>query len=320
MNVAVLDSFPPELESVAAASPRATFYHTDLWLRALATAYPRMALRCLVARDGGDIVGYLPFFTVRRGPFRASWSLPFGTYGGPVSAAGDAVDRELVRAFRNRLGEAGTLEVGWVDFGDVADDGGEVEACETHVVDLSPGFDTVWRERFDKPRRRRVRRAEEQGVLIRRAGSGDDVHRFFEVYRARLRGWESDAGHPEVLFRELVARGTDDRVRLYLALHEGEVVGGHLNFYYKESVIAWYGMASTRGDDLHAGTLLYATAMREACEGGFTSFNLGASLGKESLIEYKQSLGGVARRYRIVRYRRLAGRVVAALRNLRSGR
>jgi lipid II:glycine glycyltransferase (peptidoglycan interpeptide bridge formation enzyme) len=101
---------------------------------------------------------------------------------------------------------------------------------------------------------------------------------------------------------------------MYLAVHEGNVVGGHVNFYYKEDVTAWYGMASERGDQFNAGTLLYATAMREACAEGYRSYNLGASLGKASLIEFKRSLGGVSYEYRTVRHRSLAGRVVAALR------
>jgi CelD/BcsL family acetyltransferase involved in cellulose biosynthesis len=316
MNIAVIDSFPPELEAVADAAPRATFYHTGTWLHALAAAYPRMTLHCLVATDGNDTVGYLPFFVTRRGPFKTEWSLPFGTYGGPVGVGGDGVDRRLIDAFRERLSDRRTVESGWVDFHNALADGGHGTESETHIVDLSVGYDVLWRDGFDKPRRRRVRRAEEQGVVIRRATGDADVGRFVDVYRGRLKEWDTSEGHPETLFHDLVTRGAGGRVRLHLAVVGDDVVGGHLNFYYKEAVIAWYGMASTRGDALHAGTLLYATCMREACDGGFRSYNLGASLGKRSLIEYKQSLGGVLYRYRTVRRRRLAGNAAAWLRRL----
>lgn len=315
MKVAVVDTFPPELDAVADASPHATFYHTNAWLSSLAQAYPRLRPRCLVA--DGDARGFLPYFVAKRGPFEALWSLPFGTYGGPVGDEG--ASRELLDAFRREGQRRRVLEVGWVDFRNAFDAEGEVETGRTHVVDISAGFDAVWRDRFDKPRRRRVRRAEEMGVVVRRAASEDDVTRFFDVYRARLEGWDERGGHPEALFRGLVARG-GERVRLYVAEHEGNVVGGHVNFYYKDDVTAWYGMASRAGDELHAGTLLYATAMREACEAGFRSYNLGASLGKASLEEYKRSLGGEPYEYRIVRQRRFAGRVVAALRGWRRSR
>jgi CelD/BcsL family acetyltransferase involved in cellulose biosynthesis len=148
---------------------------------------------------------------------------------------------------------------------------------------------------------------------VRRGEGAGDVARFVEVYRDRLRDWDTGRGHPEDLFFRLVERG-GERVRLYLAMHGGIVVGGHLNFYYKEDVIAWYGMTSTQAGDTQAGTLLYSTCIREACEAGFTGYNLGASLGKRSLIEYKESLGGTVRPYRMLRCRRLGGRVAAMLR------
>jgi CelD/BcsL family acetyltransferase involved in cellulose biosynthesis len=135
---------------------------------------------------------------------------------------------------------------------------------------------------------------------------------FMQVYRERLQGWKSNGGHPETLFFALIEHGGDS-VRLYVAEHEGVIVGGHLNFYYKDAVIAWYGMTSARAGDTQAGTLLYSVCMREACEAGFRTYNLGASLGKRSLIEYKESLGGAPHSYRMLRRRRL-GRVAALVR------
>jgi CelD/BcsL family acetyltransferase involved in cellulose biosynthesis len=320
MNIAVLDSLPPELDALADAAPRATFYQTRVWLESFAVAYPRMALRCLVATEASTLRGYLPFFVSRRGPFRTCWSLPFGTYGGPVSDDGD-VDRALLGAFRRELSRRNVIEAGWVDFHNGAPDSDAAsETALTHIVDLRGGFDAVWNRGFDKPRRRRVRRAEEQGVEVRRARGEDDVHGFLDVYRQRLDAWNTGGGHPGELFLDLVRRGEGKRTALFVATHEGKVVGGHLNLYHRASVIAWYGMASARGDELNAGTLLYARCIRDACESGHTDYNLGASLGKRSLIEYKESLGGVEYRYRILRHRRLAGRIAGALRGLRAGR
>jgi CelD/BcsL family acetyltransferase involved in cellulose biosynthesis len=320
MTIEQLDSLPPEIDAFSDAAPRATFYHTRVWLQSLAAAYPRLTARCLAAREGGTLAGYLPYFVARRGPLRTVWSLPFGTYGGPVST-GAETDRALLAAFRRELDRPGTLEAGWVDFHNRApDDGAATETATTHILDLTGGFGAVWSGRFDKPRRRRVRRAEEQGVDVRPAAGDEDVRRFVDVYRQRLDAWHAASGHPERLFAELVTRGAGGRVRLFVATCAGEVVGGHLNLYHGRSVIAWYGMASARGDELNAGTLLYARCIQDACDAGYADYNLGASLGKRSLVEYKESLGGVAYRYRIVRHRRLAGRLAGALRALGGGR
>jgi hypothetical protein len=315
MRIVVLDTFPLELDAVADASPRATFYHTSAWLESLAESYPKLRLGCLVAEEEGRPVAYLPYCAARRGPFESLWSLPFGTYGGPVGS--EPALAPLFAAYRGLGEKRSVIEVGWVDYHRQFDaPAGATQSIMNHVVDIAPGFDTVWRERFDKPRRRRARRAEEMGVSVRRASGMDDVGRFYQVYRSRLEAWEERTGHPEALFRGLIARG-GTRVRLYLAEHAGEVVGGHFNFYYKDDVTAWYGMASRHGDELHAGTLLYATAMREACDDGFRTYNLGASLGKSSLEEYKRSLGGEPHHYTVACERKLAGRVAARLRGWR---
>ncbi|HXV12882.1 MAG TPA: GNAT family N-acetyltransferase [Candidatus Krumholzibacteria bacterium] len=318
MRVVVVDTFPPELDAVADASARATFYHTSTWLTSLAGAYPRLRLRCLLAEEGGRALAYLPYFTTRRGPFESLWSLPFATYGGPVGDPTAAA--ELLAAYSRQLERRNVLEVNWVDYYNAFEPaGGEVEIALTHVVDIAPGFDVVWRERFDSSRRRRARRAEEAGVVVRRATEASDVRSFVEVYRSRLERWEARSGHPEALFQSLLARG-GERVGLYLATHQGDVVGGQINFYHRDTVTSWYGMASPRGNELHAGVLLYATFLREACEAGFGACNLGASLGKESLIAFKRALGGEPHEYRSVTHRRRVGRLLAAARAWRRSR
>ncbi|MCI0452742.1 MAG: GNAT family N-acetyltransferase [Candidatus Latescibacteria bacterium] len=318
MRVVVADTFPPELDAVADASAGATFYHTSGWMSSLAGAYPRLRLRCLLAEEDGRAIAYLPYFATRRGPFESLWSLPFATYGGP--AGDERATGELLAAYRRQLERRSVLEVNWVDYHNAFDPaGGEVEPALTHVVDISQGFDVVWRERFDTSRRRRARRAEEAGVVVRRATAAADVRAFFDVYRSRLERWDASSAHPEALFQSLLARG-GKRVGLYLAVHDGEVVGGQFNFYHRDTVTSWYGMASTRGNELHAGVLLYATFMREACEAGFAACNLGASLGKESLIAFKRALGGDPHAYRAVTHRRRVGRLLAAARAWRRSR
>lgn len=312
MRIERLDAWSGELDQLAAGASQSTFYHTGAWLRSLADAYPRMALRVLRADENSAPLAFLPYFESRRGPLRTLWSLPFGTYGGP---AGDArACAALWDEFRSLSTSPGVIDVGCVDRdATLAAEGWENTELSTHVVDISRGFDHLWHHQFDKPRRRRVRRAEEAGVTVRHGDRAGDMAAFIQVYRERLQGWKSEGGHPEALFVALAQHGGAS-VRLYVAEHEGAVVGGHLNFYYKDAVIAWYGMTSARAGDTQAGTLLYSVCMREACENGYRTYNLGASLGKRSLIEYKESLGGTPHRYLMLRRRRLGGRVAALLR------
>ena len=315
MRVAIVDTFPPELDAVADASPRATFYHTAAWLSSLAEAYPRMRCALLVAE--GDARAFLPYFVARRGPFEALWSLPFGTYGGPVGD--EAASRELLAAFRREGERRRVLEVGWVDFRNAFGAGGEVETDRTHVVDISGGFDAVWRDRFDKPRRRRVRRAEEMGVVVRRAASEDDMAASSRSIASAWPGGTSAAVTPRRCFAgwsRAVASACASTSPSTRATWSAVTSTSTIRTMSRRGT-AWPRAPATNS---RPGRCCTPPRMREACEAGFRSYNLGASLGKASLVEYKQSLGGEPYQYRIVRHRRLAGRVAAALRGWRRSR
>jgi CelD/BcsL family acetyltransferase involved in cellulose biosynthesis len=118
-----------------------------------------------------------------------------------------------------------------------------------------------------------------------------------------------------MLFLELLERGGDS-VRLYVAEHDGQIVGGHFNFCYRDTVTAWNGVTTPESNHLQPGTLLYMHCLQEACSEAFKWYNLGGSLGKQSLIEFKESLGGTLHRYSLYRRRSLLGRLVARFKEM----
>jgi len=318
MHVEISEKLPGGVEELAHASSRATFYHGRTWLESVAAAHPRMVLRCVVARRGSDLLGYLPFFILRYGPFQRAWSLPFGTYGGPVAVEGEA-EAALLVCYARLTRDLRTLEAGWVDFAGTGLAWGTGAPAQTHLVDLSAGFDALWKDRFARKRRQYARGAERSGVTVTRSLDSCDVRAYYRVYAARLARLGARSPHPERLFTELFARGGEG-VRVYLARRQGEVVGGHFNFYHRDSVIAWYNVTTPAGDDLRAGSLLYATCMRDACADGFRTYNLGGSLGKASLIRYKESLGGEPYNYTTHRRFGRLGRLAWGVARARRGR
>ncbi len=309
MRVEWVEGFCAEAFALAARAPEATFYHTHAWSAALVRAFARMRAGALLVRDGGDVVGAMPFVDVHVGPAVRRWSMPLGTYGGPLTEPGlDASAREAVRRalldafFRSRRGRV--IDVGFVDFPGIGDvPGTRAVTSTTHMVALDADFDVVVRERFASDRRKRMRNARRLGVTVRRARSAADVDAFYRVYLGRVRELGGTPPHPRVLFDALLELGADGAVRLHVAEHEGRIVGGHCNFHFADTVIAWYGMVDAVGRRVQAGTLLYAECLREACEEGYRWYNLGSSAGRESLERYKESLGGVRREY-VARLRR----------------
>jgi CelD/BcsL family acetyltransferase involved in cellulose biosynthesis len=148
------------------------------------------------------------------------------------------------------------------------------------------------------------------GVSVSRGNRSDDLNRFYEIYCRRLESWWEKTHHPLKLFTELLTRGGDS-VRLYVAERDGAIVGGHFNFYWKNTVTAWNGFTVPESNQFQPGTLLYIECMKLACEEGFEVFNLGDSLGKQSLIAFKESLGGVPYSYRVFRRRSAVAQVAA---------
>lgn len=316
MRVETVDEFSDALDDIALHSPEATFYHTGAWLTALARAFPSFGLRCLVARGQTEVLGYLPFFLWKRGPVRSAWSLPFGTYGGPASAGDDGVSRALVDAY-SRLGTGrGMHEIGLVDFGNrVEIEKFRAETSSTHVVTLTGDFSDTWEKTFEKSKRRQTRKALKEGLSVAEARSPDEVSRYYAIYLQRVADWKERFRYPERLFAELFAAGGKG-VKLFVARRGDEMLGGHLNFYFREEVIAWNGVVRDTADGTQASTLLYAECMKHASESGFRSYNLGGSLGKQTLIDYKESLGGVAYRYTTYRRRSALARAAAAIKTV----
>jgi CelD/BcsL family acetyltransferase involved in cellulose biosynthesis len=319
MQTRILDRFSNDLDEVVLDSPQATFYHTGAWIDSLSLVYPGMQFRCVAVEDGGRIAGCLPFFVLKRGPARALWSLPFGTYGGPVvrgDAMGVGVEDRLLAKYASLRRGWGVQEVGLVDFSSSITEGFfSVDVSSTHILDLDGGFDAVWNDRFEKSKRRQARKAKREGLSVVEAASVSDVKNYYAIYEERSRQWGQRLRYPASLFVELFARGKGG-VRLFLAYRGSELFGGHFNFYFKDSVIAWNGVARDSGTGTQASTLLYCECIRDACERGFKRYNLGSSLGKTTLVGYKESLGATAHGYRTAIWRSVGGKITSMLMRL----
>lgn len=318
MSIELLDHYPAELDDLAGAASDASFYQTSGWIAAIGAAFPHMRPRCLVARNAGAVTGYLPFFSVRRGPMQFLHSMPFGTYGGPVVDGDEAAAGSLLDAYLNQGRRIGVLEVSWTDFWNRPVAGPEtVERHSTQVIDLTGGFESIWRDDFEKAKRRQARKAEREGLAVVDAGTDRDIDAFYAIYRDRIDEWGESFRYPRRFLGALLAAG-GPRVKLYLVKQDGDVLGGHLNFYFKDMVTAWSGVTSSDSRSSQASTYLYSYLIKRACESGFTRYNLGSSLGKRTLEEYKAALGGKSYEYCRHRLTSRAGKLVRRCRTFLS--
>jgi hypothetical protein len=301
---AELEHRPPreELERFIGSIPGATFFHTCAWLDSLEKAFGDFKALWLTAREAGVLAGAMPVVRIARGPFSYLWSLPFGTYGEPLARDRRVRDALLDEFFR--LARAPRcLAAGAVLFGEEAPPGVPrgfgVAMEECRLVPLERGFDDIWSTQWSAKRRQLARRGLDAGVVVRSLETEEEVRRFHSIYAGESRAWGGVHPYPERLFIELFRRRSGE-VLFWGAFLDGDLLGGHIDFYHGEMAQAWQGGMTERAREFETGAILIKSAMEEACRRGCRVFNLGSSGGNRGILFFKESLGGRERRYPIV--------------------
>ncbi|MDM7916502.1 MAG: GNAT family N-acetyltransferase, partial [Candidatus Eisenbacteria bacterium] len=247
-------------------------------------------------------------------------SFPF-VYGGPVprrlAATGDLLP-EAVR--RLRAGGAAFVLVA-SPFGAAADIDADAHPSDAHpsdahpstVVDASlrgariertpeithllrlPADPTVfWETILTAAKRNDVRRIGKKGVSVRRGGTEEDIESVYRFYRDSFRRWGGPPGlvYPLALYRSLVRRG-GDAVRLYLAEHEGRILGGAFVIRWNGHVHYHAGYFDHEARALRPNVLIQETVIREAIEDRFVDYDFLPSGGNAGVEAFKEGFGGV---------------------------
>jgi lipid II:glycine glycyltransferase (peptidoglycan interpeptide bridge formation enzyme) len=159
----------------------------------------------------------------------------------------------------------------------------------SHVVDLSPRFENVVGS-FRNEGRRRIRQAQENGLVVATGAGTADYEAYYRVYQAALARWGRAAIFRTSLDCILSLRERfGDAMRLWLARKDGEVVGGTIAIYDRSRVYLWQASHLESGLKLGVAYLLQHDMMRDACNRGFSEYDMGCSGGRPNLIRYKES-------------------------------
>ena len=163
--------------------------------------------------------------------------------------------------------------------------------------DLLRGFNQLWR--------RNVKKAEKAGVRVEQ-GAYDDLPVFHEVYRETA-ARDGFVPRPLGYFRTMwtAMRAEDpDRIRLYLARHEGRVLAATTLVQVGEHAWYSYGASSNEGRDVRPSNAIQWAMMRDARDAGAVVYDLRGitdTLDPEDklfgLIQFKLGTGGRAVEY-----------------------
>lgn len=294
-ELALLDRTDRRWSDYLDASPELSPFHTEWWSGFLSACYGFPTVAAVVL-DRDRVHAGLPVAIVRRHRWVA---LPFTDSCAPL---GDA--RTLGRLLESGRGRT-TIDVH-----------GELPGADArcvafnHSLALAPDPAVVYAKFHRSQVQRNIRRAEREGVEVRRATAEEDVTRTFYALHVRTR---RRLGAPvqrrrffSLLWRRVLATGNGEAL---LAFHEGRAVAGAVFIETGGTVVYKYGASDERSWHLRPNHLLFWTAIRRACSDGRTAFDFGRTdLADIGLRNFKRGWGTDERE---LRYSSLGGNLGA---------
>ncbi len=282
----------------------ATVYQTPAWLDVWKHLGADLAF---VEVDSDTMV---PFVCRGRGALRRAYSLPFDTYGGPVTARPNGPV-----SFEGTVAPLGNASARVVDFAArMASSNGAARRATSHVVDLSRGYEAA-AARYSESNHRLIRQARDHGVRIDVVEDASHVRAFHALHLrtvARYSARPLPRAFFEAAFASLVPAGL---ATFYLARHEGHVVAGNLVLRHRASSFDWMWVYDDRYLHLRSTNLMIDRAICDEAARGSRELNLGASPNERlGSVRFKQSFGAEPFEYTVFAH---TGRLVAAARRTR---
>jgi serine/alanine adding enzyme len=230
--------------------------------------------------------------------------------GGPVYEPGNELGRRAARALVARHAELMRRRAVYSQFRNAYIGTGIAEALQglgraepqrNFMIDLSEGPEPVF-SGMSSSRRKGIRRAERDGLTVRRVSSSDDIDRCYGLFTVTYRR----AGLPlfDVSLFRAAARVLGDRVRFYLAQKDEEGLAARAMLLTGHSMYDWFAGSTQDGERSKANELIVWQALREACDLGLRVFDFGEAGNPEHPYgprEFKRRFGG-----RSVDYQRTA--------------
>jgi hypothetical protein len=308
---------PAAWDALAAKAEGRTPFHTRAWARLWLAEWPDARWQAIVVRDHDAYVAALGFL-VRPSPLGSRiLSMPDGTYGGPLVAAGQSdaggLRRGLLDAYRGLATAPGVLlaQLTWLD-GVREEAGAGLEASEafTLVASIPGAFDDAlqW---LPQPVRAPVRQAERNGLTMRLARTPEDLAVFHDLVTRTARRHGGRIKSLSFYRRMLADLAPAGLARFDLVERGSEAIAAGLHLAFGGFAMNWLLASDDRHWSLRPIHLLHARVLRELGEVGFREYDFGSSpAGAEGLVHFKEAWGGARRPVLTLRRRSLLHRML----------
>ncbi len=269
----------------------ATFCHQTGWISVLESSWPHRS-RSIYAERDGDIVGVLPLFHVKSRWFGSRLvSTPGAVYGGVVADTAET-SRSLIMAAQNLALDLGVdyLELRDTPLTDEIQTGEKFQRQDLYVSFLRSIFadEEALIRSFPRDIRRMIRQGPKHG-LTSEIGREELLDDFYQVYATSVRNLGTPV-FPRKLFAEFLRR-FPDHSDILIIRQSNMVAGGVLSFYFRDTVLPYYGGAYPEFYRTGINNFMYWELMRAAALRGYSSFDFGRSKRDTGAYEFKRGWG-----------------------------
>ena len=296
LDIEVSDDInPQEWSRLVAEDEAATFFHTPEWSDVLTSTLPGFQSAHIAVREDGRLVSLMPVLCRPRLRATTLESMAFGTFGGPVLGAAAPADA-AVAVLAEFAAAAASMRVGLAQ---VVDRSGRIRQSDLpdfrrnddtlQVVPLEESYEQL-EMRFKPSARNKVRKAVKAGVTVRRAESEEDFLAYHTVLEECSREW-TIRPRPGREFFSALSELDRNVVQMWLAIHDGDVLAGDLNFALHGTVLNWGNVSTNASRSLAPNNLLHANGIEQAVRDGHHTYDLGTSGGIEGVRTFKSSFG-----------------------------
>jgi CelD/BcsL family acetyltransferase involved in cellulose biosynthesis len=282
-----------------------SMFQTQRWSEILETVIPgaKPFHRWIRFSDGKEAV--LPLLALPKGfgVYKLE-SLPWGTYGGLIGEGPFSLDH-LNAAAKSLLSLLQpVLEIIIPPNADmeIENSNADIRESNTHILELTDGFDDIWSNKIKPRERTKIRNAEKKGIEISWSNSCNSVETMKRLYKSAVTRWEGVETIPLNLFDALIDLPPEEG-RIWMARHDDKVIVANVILYGKGDAQYFAGARDPEFDKLNAPVFLTSEIIKDACERGYDNFNFGASSGLEGVQRFKESMGGKTRTYFKVMHR-----------------
>ncbi len=163
------------------------------------------------------------------------------------------------------------------------------DETSTQVVALTTDYEAVFSS-YNATIRNQVRRAKREGVVVKEAKDKPSLSSYFDIYKAyaQRQHWQGQ-DYTFEQFSKLLTLG--DELIFLTALLDNKIIAGGIFFKDGNSLLYWHGAMDREFSNYFPTCAVIDHAIQIGCSAGFQNFNMGGSIGKGSLAQFKSYWG-----------------------------